>query len=82
MKNVFSQIELGFMAEKSLKTANPFDRLHDLLNVTPPTDDLGIAFLTGQISYYLNIYIDAYNVAKWNGKYAEDETRSYPQCCY
>ena len=72
MKNVFAQIELGFMAEKSLKAENPFDRLHDLLNTTTPADDLGVAFLAGQVSYYLSLYIDTFNFEKQSGKYSED----------
>ena len=73
MKNVFPQFELGFMAEKSLKNVNPFDRLHELLDKPVPSDDLGIAFLAGQFSYYLSLYIDTFNAAKWNGVYNEDE---------
>lgn len=73
MKNVFSQFELGFMAEKSLKNVNPFDRLHELLDKPVPSDDLGIAFLAGQFSYYLSLYIDTFNAAKENGIYTEDE---------
>ena len=73
MKNVFPQFELGFIAEKSLKdTTNPFDRLHELLNTTTTADDLGVAFLAGQVSYYLSLYIDTFNFAKQSGKYSED----------
>ena len=74
MKNVFAQLEIGFMAEKSLKdtNTNPFGRLHELLNTTTPSDDFGVAFLAGQVSYYLSLYIDTFNFAKQSGKYSED----------
>ena len=76
MKNVFPQFELGFMAEKSLKDVNRFDRLHELIDKPVPSDKLGIAFLAGQLSYYLSLYIDTFNFAKQSGKYAEDEIES------
>ena len=53
MKNVFPQFELGFMAEKSLKDVNPFDRVYELINKPSPSDSLGRAFLAGQLSCYL-----------------------------
>ena len=73
MKNVFAQFELGFMAEKSPKDVNPFDRVYELINKPSPTDSLGRAFLAGQISCYLSLYITAFNAVKGNGTYTEDE---------
>lgn len=73
MKNVFPQFELGFMAEKSLKDVNPFDRVYELINKPSPTDSLGQAFLAGQLSCYLSHYITAFNAVKGNGTYTEDE---------
>lgn len=73
MKNVFPQFELGFMAEKSLKDVNPFDRVYELINKPSPTDSLGQAFLAGQLSCYLSLYITAFNAVKHNETYTEDE---------
>lgn len=67
MKNVFPQFELGFMAEKSLKDVNPFDRVYELINKPSPSDSLGQAFLAGQLSYYLSLYITAFNAVKGTG---------------
>ena len=73
MKNVFPQFELGFMAEKSLTDVNPFDRVYELINKPSPTNSLGQAFLAGQLSCYLSLYITAFNAVKGNGTYTEDE---------
>lgn len=73
MKNVFAQLEIGYLAEKSLKDVNPFDRVYELINKPSPTDSLSIAFLAGQISCYLDLYITAFNAVKGNETYTEDE---------
>ena len=73
MKNVFPQFELGFMAEKSMKDVNPFDRVYELINKPSPSDSLGQAFLAGQLSCYLSLYITAFNAVKGNETYTEDE---------